>query len=37
MYTTIDGIKYRIKVLKERLRAKEKGKTIKEKHWSDYA
>ena len=36
MYTTIDGIKYRIKVLKRRLRAKEKGKLIKEKHWSDY-
>ena len=36
MYTTIDGIKYRIKVLKRRLRAKEKGKWIKEKHWSDY-
>jgi len=36
MYTTIDGIKYRIKVLKRRLRAKEKGKLVKEKHWSDY-
>jgi len=36
MYTTIDGIKYRIKVLKRRLRAKEKGKIVKEKHWSEY-
>ena len=36
MYTTIDGIKYRIKVLKRRLRAKLKGKLVKEKHWSEY-
>ena len=36
MYTTIDGIKYRIKVLKGRLRAKLKGKLVKEKHWSEY-
>ena len=36
MHTTIDGIKYRIKILKGRLRAKLKGKLVKEKHWSEY-
>ena len=36
MHTTIDGIKYRIKVLKGKLRAKLKGKLVKEKHWSEY-
>jgi|TARA_B110000908_G_C10266815_1_gene464916 hypothetical protein len=37
MWTTIDGIKYRISVLRSRIRAKIKGKvTPKDKHWSEY-
>lgn len=36
MYTTIDGIEHRIKVLKEQLKAHTNGKIYKEKHWSNY-
>ena len=36
MNTTIDGNKFRIKVLKEQLKAHKNGKLQKEKHWSEY-
>jgi hypothetical protein len=36
MNTTIDGNKFRIKVLKEQLKAHSNGKLHKEKHWSEY-
>lgn len=36
MYTTIDGLKHRIKVLKKHLKAKQSGKEYKEKHWATY-
>lgn len=36
MYTTIDGNKHRIKVLKEQLKAHKQGKEYKQKHWSNY-
>jgi len=35
MYTTIDGIKHRIKVLNKQLKAHTTGKLYKEKHWSE--
>ena len=36
MNTTIDGNKFRIKILKSQLKAKSNGKIYKEKHWSNY-
>ena len=36
MYTTIDGNKHRIKVLKAQLKAHTNGKIYKERHWSNY-
>lgn len=36
MYTTIDGNKHRIKILKSQLKAHINGKIYKERHWSSY-
>jgi len=36
MHTTIDGLRFRMKVLRSELQTRKKSQEFTEQHWSDY-